>query len=562
MVSVGVLVCAGFVASGLPTASGATLDDPPPAATYPACGTTLYPFPEQYWGKTLTLGADGAFWFPLSGEGSQPQSTNLGRFDPASGAFSFVTVPGAASVSGLYAGNDGGLWMLGSNGGAKTAIVRYDPVTAAVTAYPLSAQDGGASALTMGPDGAIWFTESDGTVGRLALGSGAIERHAFAGTGQLSTIAVGPDGDLWVAAPEVNAILRIEPDPLAMTSYVMPLSGLYGGSSDPDLVHAGPDGGMWFSQSYAMTIGRIDPATGVLTEHPAGVTPAWLTTGGDGAIWFSDQLGAGVGRMDTTTGYVSECSLGFENEVPFGIATGPNGDVWVTEASVSQTGVNAIARVTMPRTVTDTESFVTAAYWDFLGRLPSADERSTAAGLLDSGGESKAAFLSGLAASPAWVDRIVAGFYRDTLGRDPDSGGLAFWTNQIVSGRLTVAQVAAAFYASGEYFDGIGGGTDATWVSDLYEKILHRDPDRGGLGFWVQQVPVRGRAWVAFNFYQSPESGSDRVSGLYERLLHREPDAGGLQFWTGQVLSRGDLVLAVELAASDEYAADAVARFR
>ena len=80
--------------------------------------------------------------------------------------------------------------------------------------------------------------------------------------------------------------------------------------------------------------------------------------------------------------------------------------------------------------------------------------------------------------------------YLDTLGREPDPTGLATWVDWIRSGRFTVAQAAALFYSSQEFYSGIGGGTETTWVTKLYEKLLNRAPDPSGLEFRVGYAAV------------------------------------------------------------------------
>ncbi|HEY4375508.1 MAG TPA: DUF4214 domain-containing protein, partial [Acidimicrobiales bacterium] len=210
-----------------------------------------------------------------------------------------------------------------------------------------------------------------------------------------------------------------------------------------------------------------------------------------------------------------------------------------------------------PRTASD--SFVAAALTDFLGTLD--ERRADAGGVALAAGQSKAAYLGRLTTSDAWLTAVVNGLYQDTLGRPGDPGGVAYWVGQLRSGHRSVAQVAAAFYASAEYYGGLGGGTDASWITDLYQKVLHRVPDQGGLAYWVAQTAAQGRTSVAYRFYQSVESAHDRVAALYQKLLGRGPDAAGLAFWSAKVVTDGDLALAVNLAASTEYADHAVARF-
>lgn len=201
-------------------------------------------------------------------------------------------------------------------------------------------------------------------------------------------------------------------------------------------------------------------------------------------------------------------------------------------------------------------SFVKAAYQDLLGRAPSDDEVVQQAGLLDVGG-TRAALLSDLTSSDEWLGAIVTGFYEDTLGRDPDAAGLEYWVGALRSGRYSVAEVAASFYASAEY----RVGTNEEWVADLYEAILGRPASSDDVAYWVGQVEVNGPSWVAVRLYGSLESRRDRVTALYEHLLGRSPEPDGLAYWAGRLATAGDLALARNLAASAEYRTRAIARY-
>ncbi len=245
---------------------------------------------------------------------------------------------------------------------------------------------------------------------------------------------------------------------------------------------------------------------------------------------------------------------------------------WFTVSAVDQYGPGPESNraTAIAPGYTAVQSFVYAAYNDFLGRNPTSSQLNAATAYLGANPapSRKADWLQALANSPAWVNAIVNQFYLDTLGRAGEPGGVAYWSGQIATGQKTVAEVASSFYASDEYFDGQYGQSNLTiWVRDLYAKILNRAPD-SGVSYWVSAVSVHanpnafaGRLWVAYNFYQSQESRQKRVTDLYQKLLHRDPDHEGLLYWAGRILDEGDIALAVSLASSDEYYSRAQTRY-
>ena len=207
---------------------------------------------------------------------------------------------------------------------------------------------------------------------------------------------------------------------------------------------------------------------------------------------------------------------------------------------------------------TPTESFATAALADLLGEEPTGAQVTSAVTAIEATG--RTTFLRSLTTSDPWLEAIVDDLYVDTLGRPADEAGLAFWTGRLRAG-WTVARVAASFHAAPECYEGSGGGTDATWVADLYATLLGRAGAPAEVGYWVGETAAKGRGNVALRFYQTPESARTRVAGLYDRLLGRAPSGADLAFWSAQVVRRGDLTLAVSLALSPEYQARAEARY-
>jgi hypothetical protein len=209
---------------------------------------------------------------------------------------------------------------------------------------------------------------------------------------------------------------------------------------------------------------------------------------------------------------------------------------------------------------TATERFVRAAYQDFLGRQPEPDELSNHAGIIDGGTGTRAGLVRSLSRSEQYVTTLVQRFYADTLGRPGDPAGVAFWADQLISGRRTVAEVAGSFYASDEYH-GRAGGTDPAWITALYDVFFERPPSDGDLAYWTNRIAERGRTRVAIELFQSLESRRQRVQRLYQDLLGRDGEPSGVDFWADRIATTGDLALAVNLAASAEYLDRAQTRY-
>lgn len=204
--------------------------------------------------------------------------------------------------------------------------------------------------------------------------------------------------------------------------------------------------------------------------------------------------------------------------------------------------------------------FVQAAFADFVDRAPNSNELAWHANAIYGGAKSRADLVRELAFSDEYLSTLVNRFYQDTLGRPGGSGEVAYWVGRLRGG-FSVAQTAASFYASPEYFDGIGGGNNADWVTDLFQKILGRTPNQADRDYWVDEAVARGRGNVAHRMYQSAESCGDRVRALYQALLGRTPIQRDVDFWVPRVRSQGDLTLAVTLASMQEYYDRAQSRF-
>lgn len=115
-------------------------------------------------------------------------------------------------------------------------------------------------------------------------------------------ITVGPDGALWFTEEFTNQIGRVTTAG-AFSEYLIPTA-----DAEPDQIAAGPDGALWFTESLGNQIGRITTA-GEFSEFPIPTPssyPAGIVAGPDGALWFTETNPIGkIGRI-TTAGDITE----------------------------------------------------------------------------------------------------------------------------------------------------------------------------------------------------------------------------------------------------------------
>ena len=181
------------------------------------------------------------------------------------------------------------------------------------------------SAITTGPDGALWFTLV-GKIGRITI-QGDITEFPIKGDSILHSITTGPDGALWFTEFTSKKIGRIPTTAAAENLQLIEFTAP--GSSGPLGITTGPDGALWFTEGTGGKIGRITTA-GEVTESTTPMAKGGeITTGPDGALWFTGDRGK-IGRM-TTAGAATEFTIPPANSSPGGITTGPDDALWFTE---------------------------------------------------------------------------------------------------------------------------------------------------------------------------------------------------------------------------------------
>ena len=114
--------------------------------------------------------------------------------------------------------------------------------------------------------------------------------------------------------------------------------------------------------------------------------------------------------------------------------------------------------------------------------------------------------------------------YQAAFGRAADPGGLAHWAGEIEAGRLDFNDLVVTATQSDEFAHNTAGMTHSQLVTYLYETALDREPDPGGLAFWTAQLDA-GHS-IADLVLQSAQSAE--LAGLVEpRIDHADWFAGG-----------------------------------
>ncbi|HYI61653.1 MAG TPA: Ig-like domain repeat protein [Acidimicrobiales bacterium] len=166
---------------------------------------------------------------------------------------------------------------------------------------------------------------------------------------------------------------------------------------------------------------------------------------------------------------------------------------------------------------------VRLVYLELLGRCPDQGGYDHWTGRLD-GGTSPEAFARSMARTPEAVGRVVDDAYETMLGRPADAGGRAFWTARLLAdGRYE--RLLADLAASPE-FASLAGGTDAGFVTRVYERLLNRAPDAAGLEFWTARLAAgtSPRALVR-TLATLDEPLRVLVAAAYDEILGRAPSS-------------------------------------
>lgn len=206
--------------------------------------------------NAITSGPDGNLWFTLT------LANDIGRISPQ-GAVTLFSVPTPNShPEGITAGPDGNLWFVENLAGRVGRVT----LQGQFNEFSLPDAQSCPQRITAGPDGNLWFTEDSPVesgctgnhIGRITR-QGVITEYSiptlsnetgFSADPGATEITVGPDGNLWYVSWYGDQLGRIT------------TSGsfqVYSTNSQLQGITAGPDGNLWFTAPLDQTVNRFSP---------------------------------------------------------------------------------------------------------------------------------------------------------------------------------------------------------------------------------------------------------------------------------------------------------------
>ncbi len=310
------------------------------------------------------------------------------------------------------------------------------------------------------------------------------------------------------------------------------------GSSGPDLVTYS------VSDGTLTDTGRVDLAIGGLARPDVPTLGSVTVAEGHVRVPFTPPAYDGGSPI---TGYRVWVQIGGANgptyDLPasateFVTSTAPNGSTYqvlIAAVNAQGDGDGALSAVVTPRWWLPWSSGTAAVdqlhRW-FTGAPPTAAQRTSWLTQLGAGpmrtGDLVAALRTGTDATTN-VDP-TARLYSAFFVRIPDQGGLDYWVARRRSTGLTLNRMASSFAASSEFTNRYGALGNRAFVELVYQNVLGRPGDAGGIGYWTAQLDQRRRTRgeVMVGFSESTEyrrTQQDRVDAaiLSIALLGRTP---------------------------------------
>jgi hypothetical protein len=118
--------------------------------------------------------------------------------------------------------------------------------------------------------------------------------------------------------------------------------------------------------------------------------------------------------------------------------------------------------------------------------------------------------------------------YKAAFNRTPDASGLGYWISKMDLG-MSYSDVAKNFVTSFEFQTAFGGSSPSvnTLVTKLYNNVLNRTPDAGGLAFWQNKLSNEGWSTAdVLGYFSTSGENVTNVTPLIANGIQYQPFVG------------------------------------
>jgi streptogramin lyase len=241
---------------------------------------------------------------------------------------------------GIVTDEQGDIWFTESRGNRIAHLTANN----SILEYPISTPQSSPAFITRGLDDTLWFTAPLGNfIGRV-MPSGIIDEFPLATPSTPYALTLGPDGNIWFTTGS-NRLGRVTPSG-TVSEFVV--DELRFGTA----ITTGPDGALW-----SLSGGQVvRTTTAVMAQSfEVGRQGFGITTGADGALWFTQRDGDyDIGRL-TTDGRLSTFNDPNSDLHPLRIVRGPEDNLWFTDES------GQVLRINQAGTISPIANFGTEA---------------------------------------------------------------------------------------------------------------------------------------------------------------------------------------------------------
>ena len=237
----------------------------------------------------------------------------------------------------------------------------------------------------------------------------------------------------------------------------------------------------------------LDQGTDYTVAYSENVTPglAEVVVSGAGDYIGTIRKTFEITASDAKTGFVAGLYAGGTNRR----ADAGGFAYWLSVTEELGYENAAVCFLTSPEVIDRTqtnEAFVAAVYAALLGREPDSGERARWVASLESG-LTAADFVRAFADSHEFilahptvsVGEFVENMYKEALGRPSDEEGFDYWTS-VVMDRASAGNAIESAFSSTEF--SLKGLDSRQTVQRIYRSALLRDPDEGGLEYYSRQI--------------------------------------------------------------------------